>query len=138
MMQSALAFGLQWDALAAIAVATLERWEAQQPAVLRQLADQLVPLLEPYLQEASEQELQPAPLTALGALRKLPCPRRMHHHAYGPPRCMRVCDKLAGCIRPSNGASADRHAAARAQLWRPNQEPLPLLHIHVHRRSGGR
>ncbi len=73
-MQSALGFGLQWEALAGIAVATLERWEAQEPRVLQALAPQLVPLLEPYLQKSSDQEMQPAPLSVLGMPARSPPP----------------------------------------------------------------
>lgn len=111
-------------------MATLERWEVQQPAVLRQLADRLVPLLEPYLQEASDQELQPAPLTALGAPWKFPCPWRavLFGVRVGAISWLSAVDRamahqFLGMQRPL------RSYGVR------NEQPLLLRHIRVHRNT---
>ena len=55
-LQTALKLGLQFPALATIAVAALERWEAAQTDDLASLAPSVVPCLKPYLQDVSQME----------------------------------------------------------------------------------
>jgi hypothetical protein len=66
-LQTALKLGLQFPALATVAIAALERWEAQQAPELAKLAPTLVPCLEPYLQDVSQIEVVDiAPETTTG------------------------------------------------------------------------
>ncbi len=66
-LQTALKLGLQFPALATVAVAALERWEAGQTDDLAKLAPSVVPCLKPYLQDVSQIEaVEPVPDTAAG------------------------------------------------------------------------
>ena len=55
-LQTALKLGLQFPALATVAIAALERWEAAQTDDLARVAPSLVPCLEPYLQDVLQLE----------------------------------------------------------------------------------
>ena len=66
-LQTALKLGLQFPALATVAVAALERWEAGQADDLAKLAPSVVPSLKPYLQDVSQIEaVEPVPDTPAG------------------------------------------------------------------------
>ena len=54
-LQTAFSLGLQYPPLAKEALAALERWEGQQPQALSAVAPQIVPLLNPYLLEITDQ-----------------------------------------------------------------------------------
>ena len=61
-LQTALKLGLQFPALATVAVAALERREAGQIDDLAKLAPLVVPCLQPYLQDVSQLEaVEPVP-----------------------------------------------------------------------------
>ncbi len=54
-LQTAFSLGLQYPPLAKEALAALERWEGQQPQALTAVAPDIVPLLNPYLLEITDQ-----------------------------------------------------------------------------------
>ena len=54
-LQTAFSLGLQYPPLAKEALAALERWEGQQPQALSAVAPQIVPLLNPYLLDITDQ-----------------------------------------------------------------------------------
>jgi hypothetical protein len=92
-LQTAFDLGLQYPPLAKEALAALERWEGQQPQALTAVAPQIVPLLNPYLFEITDQgtptddtaaegkldgPLFPGPCS-LGKLQPVSCPFPMQN-----------------------------------------------------------
>ena len=67
-LQTACSLGLQYPPLAKAALAALERWEGEQAQALIRVAPEIVPLLEPYLHEITDQATAPDDTPAQGKL----------------------------------------------------------------------
>lgn len=68
-LQTAFSLGLQYPPLAKEALAALERWEGEQAQALTAVAPEIVPLLEPYLREMTDQATAPDDTPAEGKLK---------------------------------------------------------------------
>ena len=67
-LQTAFSLGLQYPPLAKEALAALERWEGEQPQALSAVAPEIVPLLNPYLLQITDQGAPTDDIAAEGKL----------------------------------------------------------------------